>query len=93
MSDWKTNLAEELHKHIKRKFPRRRVIVNNTDDIFAVDLVDIIKFSKWNRGYNYLLMVIDVFSKYGWIKPLKDKTGQSITNAFKQIINKDKRKP
>ena len=38
-------------------------------------------------------MVIDCFSKYGWIKPLKDKTGISITNAFKQIINKDKRVP
>ena len=34
------------------------------------------KFSKWNKGYRYLLMVIDVFSKFGWILPLKDKTGK-----------------
>ena len=93
MRDWKINLAEELHKPIKCNFPRRGVILNNIDDIFALELVDMSKFSQWNRGYKYLLMVIDVFSKYGWIKPLKDKTGKSITNAFKQVTNEDKRKP
>jgi len=50
------------------------------------------KFSKWNKGYKYLLMVIDVFSKYGWIIPLKDKKGETVMNAFKTIFN-DGRKP
>ena len=44
-SDWKLNLAEDLHKTIKRKFPRRRVLVSNINDIFAVDLVNMTKFS------------------------------------------------
>ena len=49
-------------------------------------------FSKWNEGIRYLLMVIDVFSKFGWIRPLKDKRGQSVADAFKDIF-KTKRKP
>ena len=88
----KKKLADELHTPIKRNFTRRRVIVNHIDKIWAADLVDMQKFSKWNRGYKYLMMVIDVFSKYGWIIPLKDKKGESVTNAFKTILNKG-RKP
>ena len=90
--NWQEKLADELHKPIKRNITRRRVIVNNIDKIWAADLVDMQKFSKWNRGYKYLMMVIDVFSKYGWIIPLKDKKGESVTNAFKTILNKG-RKP
>ena len=50
------------------------------------------KFSKWNKGYRYLLMVLDVFSKYGWIVPLKDKKGETVAAAFKQIFSEG-RKP
>jgi len=50
------------------------------------------QFSKWNKGYRYLLTVLDVFSKYGWIVPLKDKKGETVTEAFKTII-KEGRKP
>ena len=50
------------------------------------------KFSKWNKGYRYLLMVLDVFSKYGWIVPLKDKKGESVAEAFKSLFKKG-RKP
>lgn len=44
------------------------------------------KFSKWNRGYRYLLMIIEVFSKYGWIVALKDKKGETIAQAFEKIF-------
>ena len=50
------------------------------------------QFSKWNKGYRYLLMVLDVFSKYGWITPLKDKKGETVAEAFK-LIFKEGRKP
>ena len=48
-------------------------------------------FSKFNRGVEYLLAVIDVFSKYGWLIPLKDKTGKSVASALKTIF--EERKP
>ena len=71
-------LAEELHKPIRRKFEKRRVLVNGIDKIWAADLVDIQAFSKFNRCIKYLLAVIDVLSKYGYLIPLKDKTGKSV---------------
>ncbi|PFX21870.1 putative uncharacterized transposon-derived protein F54H12.3 [Stylophora pistillata] len=44
------------------------------------------KFAKWNKGYRYLLMVLDVFSKYGWIVPLKNKKGESVAEGFEKIF-------
>ena len=90
--NWQKELADELHKPIKRNFTRRRVIVNNIDEIWCSDLVEMQQFSKWNKGYRYLLMVLDVFSKYGWIVPLKDKKGETVAEAFKKIF-KEGRKP
>ena len=89
---WAQNLANELHQPIRRQFPKRRVISYGIDNIWAADLVEMGKFSKWNKGIKYLLMVIDVFSKFGWIRPLKDKRGQTVADAFKDIF-KTKRKP
>ena len=45
------------------------------------------QFNKWNKGYRYFLMVLDLFSRYGWIVPLKDKKGETVTKAFKTIFN------
>ena len=50
------------------------------------------KLSKWNKGYKYLLMVLDLFSKYGWIVPLKTKTGLEVSKAFESIFKKGKGK-
>ena len=50
------------------------------------------KLSKWNRGYKYLLMVLDLFSKYGWIVPLKTKTGLEVSKAFESLLEKNKPK-
>ena len=92
-SDWSQQLAEELHKPITRIFRKGRVISKGIDKIWAADLVEIQKYSMWNKGIKYLLMVIDVFSKYGWIKPLKDKKTESVSSAFDTIFKKSKRKP
>ena len=89
---WSDQLAEELHKPVRRKFPGRRVIVHGIDDIWAADLVEMQPFSRYNKGYKYLLTVIDIFSKYGWIRPLKDKKGESVAEAFKDIMKTSKRK-
>ena len=49
--------------------------------------------SKYNKGIKYLLCVIDIFSKYAWVAPLKDKKGTTIVNAIQSILNNSKRKP
>ena len=71
---------------MRKKFEKRRVLVNGIDKIWAADLADMQAFSKFNRGIKYLLAVIDVFSKYGWLVPLKDKTGKSVAMALKTIF-------
>ena len=49
--------------------------------------------SKFNKGFRFLLCVIDIYSKYAWVLPFKDKKGLSIVNAFQSILNKSNRKP
>ena len=60
---------------------------------WGVDLADMQLISKYNKGIRYILCVIDLFSKYAFVVPLKDKEGSSIVNAFQSILNKSKRKP
>jgi hypothetical protein len=69
---WSDQLANESHKPVRRHFPKRHVYAKDRDQIWAVDLTDMQHYSKYNDGYNYLLAVIDVFSKYGWMRPLKN---------------------
>ena len=94
-SDW-IQLASELHKPIRRKFEKRRVIITGknsnspVDNTWTADLVDMQPYSRWNRGYKYLLTVLDVFSKYAWVVPIKDKKGETITKAFRVIVGKRK---
>ena len=85
-------LSEELHKPKRKNYPRRRIIVNHIDEIFAADLVEMQKFAKLNKGYIYLLTCIDIFSKYAWVIPLKDKKAINVKNALGKIIKKRKRK-
>ena len=76
-----------------RKFKTRRVITNRLDEIWSADLVFTdCKLLKWNKGYQYILTIIDVFSKFAWAYPLK-KTGVLITDSFKSVVKNLKRKP
>ena len=79
-------LADELHKPIIRKFKKRNVYSAFRDNIWGVNLADMQSLSKYNKGNKYLLCAIDLFSKYVWVVPLKDKKGVSIVNAFQKII-------
>ena len=85
-------LSEELHKAKRKNYTRRKIIVNHIDEIFAADLVEMQKFAKLNKGYRYLLTCIDIFSKFAWVIPLKDKKGITIKNALQKIFNKRKPK-
>ena len=75
---------------MRKIFKRHRVLVNGIDKIWAADLVDMQAFSKFNQGVKYLLAVIDVFSKYGWLIMLNDKTGKSVALALKTIFKERK---
>ena len=75
-------LANELHKPIIRKFKKRKAYSSFRDNIWGVDLADMQSLSKYNRGIRYLLCVIDLFSKYVWVIPLKDKKGTSKKENF-----------
>ena len=84
---WTTPLAEELHRPIRKHFTKRYVFVRNVDDIFGADLIDMQAISKQNKGFKYILMVEDIFSKYGWAVPLKTKTGVAVRDALKRIFD------
>ena len=86
-------LAEELHKPIIRKFKKRKVYSTFKDNIWGVDLADMQLLSKYNKGIRFLLFAIDIFSKYAWVVPLKDKKGISIVKAFQSILKQSNRKP
>ena len=66
-------LANELHKPIIKKFNKRKVYSSFKDNIWGAGLADVQLLSKFNKGFRFLLCVIDIFCKYAWVIPLKDK--------------------
>ena len=86
-------LADELHKTIIKKFEKRKLYSQFKDNIWGVDLADMQSLSRKNKGIKYLLCVVDLYSKYAFVIPLKDKKGISILNAFDKIIKHYNRKP
>ena len=86
-------LADELHKPIIKKFEKRKVYSQFKDNIWGVDLADMQSLSRKNKGIKYLLCVIDLYSKYAFVIPLKDKKEISILNVFDKIIKQYNRKP
>ena len=85
-------LAEELHKSIIRKFEKRKVYSTFKDNIWGIDLADMQLLSKYNKGIRFLLCVIDIFSKYARVVPLRDKKGISIVKAFQSILKQSNSK-
>ena len=81
-------LAQELHKPVIKKLKRRKVYPRFKDDIWATDLAEMGSLSSKDRGVKYLLCVIDVFTKYAWVK--KTKIG---FHRFIEIVNESKHKP
>ena len=84
---------------IYSKPPKKNYITNKTnvyyiEDIWSLDILDLKDYGpKNNRGYRYVLVIIDNFSKYGWTIPLKNKNAQTIRDSFENILIKSKRKP
>ena len=86
--EFNEQLAEELHKPIIRNFKKITVYSGFSDNIWGADLTDMQLISKFNKGFRFLLCVIDIFSKDAWVIPLKVKKGISIVNAFQKIFKR-----
>ena len=74
-----------LHKPVRYNFPRNRV--TGIDDQWQADLVDVSSLARFNNGYEFLLTYIDVFSKFAWVVPLKNKSGETLVNGFQSILD------
>jgi hypothetical protein len=78
--------AYTMHKPTRLRFQRRRTFAKGIDDLFQIDLIDLSSLSSYNSGHRYLLMCIDVFSKFAWCVPLKTKAGREVTDAMESIL-------
>jgi hypothetical protein len=70
------------HKPIVKQFPRNQVITRGIDDLWQIDLADLQKISKFNDNNRYLVTCIDVFSKFAWVVPIKNKKSDTVLEAF-----------
>ena len=84
-------LAKEVFSPQITKFRRERIIPLYKDETWSADLIDKSSLSKHNNNYKFILTVIDIFTKYAWAIPLKNKSGLSITNGFKIVLGKSKK--
>ena len=86
---------DEIYSTPPRKnYPTNKIVYNHIDEIWSIDLADMIDYKiSNNKGYRYIFIVIDNFSKYLWAIPLKNKYSNTITNEFSNILIKSKRKP
>ena len=82
-----------LHKPSWKTFPRRPFIVQGIDHLWQADLSDVSSLKRYNRGHRFLLFIIDAFSKYGWVAPIKDKTAKTLTRVMENILTRSKRRP
>ena len=77
-------MANGDFKDLNRTTADKRLHSPFTDNIWGADLADMELISKFNKQFRFLLCLIDICSKYGWVIPLKDKKGTKITNAFQE---------
>ena len=79
--------AEEVHRRVVKKFPRRKVIVNEIDEIWGLDLASMESLVKYNQGFKFILCAIDVFSKFAWWKKIDaSNVGQATSCALAQNL-------
>lgn len=79
--------AYTIHKPAKKRFPRQKTIVAAPNQLYQADLLDVSKHTKENNNVKYLLTVIDVFSKYAFVRPLTSKAGEGVARALSFIHN------
>ena len=90
-NEFNYQLANELHKPVIKKLKKRKLYSSFKDNIWGVDLAGMQSLSKFNKGFKYLLCVINLFSKYAWVIPIKDKKGTNIVMHLKNNIRRTKK--
>ena len=80
--------AYTLHRPIRKKFARLHYNVTNIDDVWEADLCQLTSLKEENDGFAYLLVVVDILSKYAWLEPLRDKSTRTVASAFEKIIKR-----
>ena len=89
-----TFINEIYSRGPKKNYPTNKTNVFYIDNIWSLDILDLKDYgSENNRGYRYVLVVIDSFSKYGWTVPLKNKNASTIKDSFENILINSKRSP
>ena len=87
-------INEIYSKPPKKFYPTNKTDVYHIDDTWSLDILDLKDYGpKNNRGYRYVFVIIDNFSKFGWTTPLKNKNAQTIKDSFENILLKSKRSP
>ena len=87
-------IDEIYSKPPRKNYPTNKIVYNYVDEIWSIDLADFSDYkTSNNKGFRYIFIIIDNFSKYLWGIPLKIKYSQTITNEFSNIITTSKRKP
>lgn len=81
-----------LHKPARKNFKSQRVYFDGIDDQWQSDLVEMIPYADENKGYKYLLTIIDCFSKFAWVEKLKTKSGEETADALSMVFERSKRK-
>lgn len=89
----KQQVVNELYSNARKNFKRRSYLMKGIDDTWQADLIELIPLTKENKNYKYVLVVIDIFSKYLWTRPLKSKKCAEVTKAMKSIFDEDQRVP
>lgn len=82
----KADVIKELHRNARRHFERRRTIQHGIKDTFQIDLADLQSISQYNNKFKYILVVIDIFSKYAWAIPIKSKATGNIVEALQRLF-------
>ena len=87
-------IDEIYSKAPKKNYETNKITYNHIDEIWSIDLADFSDYkTSNNKGYRYIFIIIDNFSKYLWAIPLKNKYSPTITNEFSNILSTSKRKP
>ena len=86
MSSEMETVVKEIHRSARCNYPCRKYDIGGLDEIFQADLVEMQPYARENKGYRYMITAIDVFPKYTWAVPVKNKTDIEITAGIKSIL-------